>query len=188
MSFRFDANKVAQATAYMLKSMNEKRHNFMALLKMLYIADRESLKETGFPITGDTYVAMKHGPVLSRSYDLMKMAAPVEDDAEERLWVEHFGREGNDLYVLDDPGVSDLSAYEMQKLLDVCRRYGKMDRFALADMTHGFEEWKRNDPGESCAPIDLRDLLEAVDRGDDIEAILQSAREDRYFSSLFAGR
>jgi hypothetical protein len=29
MSFRFDANKVAQATAYMLKSMNEKRHNFI---------------------------------------------------------------------------------------------------------------------------------------------------------------
>ena len=47
MSFHFDANKVAQATACMLKSMDEKRHNFMALLKMLYIADRESLKETG---------------------------------------------------------------------------------------------------------------------------------------------
>lgn len=65
--FRFDVKKVAQATAYLLKSMREERHNFMALLKMLYIVDRKSLKESGFPITGDTYVAMKHGPVLSRT-------------------------------------------------------------------------------------------------------------------------
>jgi len=189
MSFRFDANKVAQATAYMLKSMNEKRHNFMALLKMLYIADRQSLKETGFPITGDTYAAMKHGPVLSRTYDLMKTSEDwPEKDSEERLWTEHFRRDNCDLCLLRDPGSGELSEYEMEKLQDVCRRFGARDRFELADFTHTFPEWKKNDPGDSSVTIELTDLLDAVDRGNDIEAILQSAREDRYFSSLFAGR
>ena len=78
MSFRFDVNKVAQATAYLLRSMEKERHRFMALLKMLYIAERESLKENGFPITGDTYVAMRHGAVLSRTYDLMKTTSDVQ--------------------------------------------------------------------------------------------------------------
>jgi hypothetical protein len=32
--------------------------------KLLYLADRESLKKTGRPITGDRVVAMEHGPVL----------------------------------------------------------------------------------------------------------------------------
>jgi len=188
MGFRFDVNKVAQATAYLLKSMKKERHSFMALLKMLYIADRESLKENGFPITGDTYVAMKHGPVLSRTYDLMKTPKDWPADTEEKVWLAHFERKRNDLCLLKDPRVSDLSEYEMQKLRDVCRRFGSMDRYKLNDFTHTFPEWKKNDPGESSAPIKMKDLLEAVGRGDDAKAIFQAAREERHFSSLFAGR
>jgi len=170
----------------MLDRMGEERHNIMALIKMLYIADRESLKETGFPITGDEYVAMKHGPVLSQTYDLMKTEKDWQANPEEKVWLTHFERAGYDLCLVSDPGVSELSEYEMQKLGDVCRRYGKQESFALAKMTHRFEEWKRNNPGESSVCIDLRDILEAVGRGDDVEAIVQAAREDRGFARFFA--
>ena len=46
--------------------------SYLRLLKLLYIADREWLAETGESITGDRVYAMKQGPVLSTLYDLIK--------------------------------------------------------------------------------------------------------------------
>jgi Protein of unknown function (DUF4065) len=45
---------------------------YVRLLKLLYIADREMMAEAGAPVTGDRAVAMDHGPVLSHVYDLVK--------------------------------------------------------------------------------------------------------------------
>lgn len=42
------------------------------LLKTLFLADRSHLNEWGRPITYDNYIAMKHGPVPSLSYDFLK--------------------------------------------------------------------------------------------------------------------
>ena len=39
---------------------------------MLYIADRIALDRLEMTITGDCYVSMKYGPVLSKVYDLIK--------------------------------------------------------------------------------------------------------------------
>lgn len=40
------------------------------------LADREAYAKWGKPITGDTAVSMKHGPVLSTVYDLTKGELP----------------------------------------------------------------------------------------------------------------
>ncbi len=45
--------------------------SYMKLIKLLYLADREALARWGRPITTDTYVAMKHGPVLSYILNLI---------------------------------------------------------------------------------------------------------------------
>lgn len=42
------------------------------LVKTLFLADRAHLNEWGRPVTFDNYYAMKHGPVPSLSYDLLK--------------------------------------------------------------------------------------------------------------------
>lgn len=42
------------------------------LVKTLFLADRAHLNEWGRPITYDNYFAMKHGPVPSLAYDLLK--------------------------------------------------------------------------------------------------------------------
>jgi len=39
---------------------------YLGLLKLLYLADRDALKEIERPITGDRYFSLKNGPVLSR--------------------------------------------------------------------------------------------------------------------------
>ena len=62
--------------------------NSMRLLKLLYIADRESLRETGRPITGGPVIAMERGPVLKEVYDLI-----LGQHREMPLWAQFFRKE-----------------------------------------------------------------------------------------------
>ena len=75
MRFCFDEEKTAQAAAYLLWKFG-RRHNVMALMKLLYLADRKALIERGHPITGDHMVSMPHGPVLSETLELINCGRP----------------------------------------------------------------------------------------------------------------
>ena len=66
MNFRFDFEKSLQAAGCLLE-LHGDRMEYVRLLKLLYIADREMMAEAGAPITGDRAVAMDHGPVLAMS-------------------------------------------------------------------------------------------------------------------------
>ena len=69
MEFVFNDRKTAQAAAWLL-DRQEGRMPYLKLIKLLYLADRQSLIESGYPITGDRLVSMDRGPVLSRVLDL----------------------------------------------------------------------------------------------------------------------
>jgi len=45
--------------------------SYLKLIKLLYIIDREALLRWGRPLTGDRYVSMDHGPVLSQTLNLI---------------------------------------------------------------------------------------------------------------------
>ena len=62
----FNEQKVAQMAAFLL-ARGKGKMKYLKLLKLLYLADRESMKRNGHPISGDSYVSMDHGPVLSKS-------------------------------------------------------------------------------------------------------------------------
>src|SRR5580658_10497524 len=70
IKFKFDERKAAQAAGRLI-SQGGGEMNYMALLKLLYLIDREALVRWGKTITGDQFVAMKHGPVLRRIFDLV---------------------------------------------------------------------------------------------------------------------
>jgi len=44
---------------------------YIRLLTLMYIAERELLAQKATPLTGDIYMAMVHGPVLSHILDLI---------------------------------------------------------------------------------------------------------------------
>lgn len=71
IQFRFHIEKAIEAAAMFLK-LHGKPMKYIGLLKMLYIADRIALESMNQPITGDNYVSMDYGPVLSGIYDLIK--------------------------------------------------------------------------------------------------------------------
>jgi len=72
MYFHFSTKKIIEAGAVLLGCRSQRRMSYLRLLKLLYMADRESLKETGWPIIGTQPVAMDYGPVHSEVYDLVK--------------------------------------------------------------------------------------------------------------------
>lgn len=182
MLIAFDTTKTIQAAAVLLKQ-HAGRMSRLRLLKLLYIADRETLQETGRPITGDRVAAMKNGPVLSRTYDLIKgedFAAPA--------WEEFIQREGpQDVRLRKEPGVGKLSRQEIAKLTAVSDRYSASDDWDIAEITHDFPEWKKNKPeGNSRAWIPLDDLLEAMGLLADKDRLLSEMQADADLDRLLA--
>ena len=111
MNFRFHFERALQASAYLLR-LDGKRMGYLRLLKLLYIADREWLAETGESITGDRAYAMKYGPVLSSIYDLIQGNGSRAGE-----WDDYIHTEGYALELVADPGRSELSKGIVQKLL-----------------------------------------------------------------------
>jgi uncharacterized phage-associated protein len=182
MLIPFDILKVAQACAVLLKSESARRMSRLRLLKLLYIADREYLQERGRPITGDRVAAMDHGPVLSRTYDLIKGT-----DAAAETWGRYFRTLGaRDLELAEDPGVAKLSRYEIEKLQQVAKRLADLDDWNVAELTHGFPEWEKNVPAKGTSkPIPLDDLLAATGRLDQKESLLADERALQAANGVF---
>ena len=167
MRFVFDERAAAQAAAWLLR-----RHAgpmpSIALIKLLYLADRRSFVETGYPITGDRLVATPHGPMLGNILDLTAWGSRGECSA----WSELVTAPSDYRVAATGPATGDdladygaLSDYDRDLLDAIHDEYGTMDCQALTDVTRALPEWR--DPGESSVPIDPRDILRATGYADD---------------------
>lgn len=156
----FDALKTVQAAAVLLKRAPRCQMPYLQLLKLLYIADRESLRVTMRPILGGPMVAMKKGPLHSKVYDLIKGNAQSTD-----VWSRFTSLEEYDVELVNDPGDSELSDEDVELLTEVSEKYGKMTGWQLVDLTHKFPEWIKNypDPSQNTSRrIHIHDILDAV--------------------------
>lgn len=160
--FHFKLRKAIQATAFLLRQAGPSHSkSYLRIIKLLYIADRESLRTRGRPITGDFVVAMKHGPVVSRIYDLVRGHDPESDE-----WDAFIERSDYKIRLAQDPGSDELSTAEIDILQRVWNQHLAMGDWDIVEETHEFPEWQKNDPGASSKPIPLEDILEAVGRHD----------------------
>ena len=178
--FRLDLAKTIQALAYLMGQRGRDQHAYMKLLKMLYVAERESLLETGHPLTGDTMVSMPHGPALSAICNLMN------GSAEDALWSMHFRAIGNhELELVDDPGDDLLCRYETEKLTDIAAQFANKDRWETRDATHDLPEW--SDPGKSSELIYLKDILGAEGKEGRLRAMIGDQKAHQDFLDALAG-
>jgi hypothetical protein len=124
---------------------------------------------------------MKRGPVLSQVFDLVKGEHLRSPD-----WEEFIHREAQYIVrLVKNPGQAVLSRFEIETLERVAVDNRERDEWDMVDLTHTFPEWIKNNPGDSSKPIPLADLLEAVGRSADLEAIEEDAKEDRAFARVF---
>jgi uncharacterized phage-associated protein len=182
MPFKFNSNKTTQAIAFLLHQSSTKSANYMRLIKLLYIADRESLKDTGRPITGDRVFAMDRGPVLSNLLDLIK--GSYYDCSQ---WDKFIRKENYHIRLIDSPGNGELCRYEIEKLQEIWDRYDSKDEWDMVNETHEFPEWKKNHMTAASHRIPLSDILEAVGRPEKLEDITKDVQQSENFTNFFQG-
>ncbi|WP_341707747.1 Panacea domain-containing protein [Halopseudomonas sp.] len=144
--------KVSQIAAFFLSRKDEAMPH-LKLIKLMYLADRLSMARFGVPLSDDRAYSMPHGPVLSRSLNLMKGQVT---STEWSSWVSplsnHKLRLVRPVSELDD--LDELSPADIAVLNDVWAAFGRYDQFALRDLTHDglTPEWE--DPRGSSREID----------------------------------
>jgi len=183
----FDERRVAQMAAYLLDRART-RMKYLKLMKLLYLADRESMKRHGHPISGDRYVSMNHGPVLSNTLNLINGAVKFQ----ERGWDYWIADKAD--YVLSlkrrvtRETLDELSDADINVLHDVFAKFGRVNQWNLVKYIHRYcREWK--DPCGSSIPISYEEIFKALGRSP-AEArklgarVEQQRRLDKLFASL----
>lgn len=180
MQFRFERRRSIQAAARLLE-LNGGTMNYMVLIKLLYLADRQSLVETGLPITGDRLVAMPHGPALSATLNCVK-----DRDVCGPEWASLISEPQDfEVRLSGSAGRSELSDYDLDVLLCVYQQFGHMSQWDLSDYTHTLGEWE--DPRGSSVTIDPATILRNHGYTDEtINDLSAMARESAYLATLGA--
>ena len=180
MRFRFDFEKTVQAIGVLFREEGRSEVDYLRILKLLYLADRESMTLTGRPITGDRVVAMDHGQVLSETYDLIKGQHTRMPE-----WDRYFVRSRYSLRLQADPDVSELSRHEIETLQNIARRHENHSQWDLVSLLHQTPEWQSHYVPNSSRPISAEDILQAVGRTD-TAAIAAEVAVEEVFDNFFA--
>lgn len=153
--------KAAQAAAHFLIVRGGQMSN-LKLMKLLYLSDRESMNRYGYPMTGDKFSSLPHGPVLSVTKDFMDGSLQSREGGWQSLM-----NDKKDYEIALKEGVTpehlgSLSQADIEILDSVWEQFGAMNRWEIRDYTHELPEWE--DPKGSSMPIRYRDVLLALRR------------------------
>jgi uncharacterized phage-associated protein len=195
--FKFQPEKTVQVAAMFLK-LHGGSINYLGLLKLIYMADRLALERINRPLTGDKYVSMKYGPVLSRVYDFIKGSARFNNEGDAlEIWQKYISKQRNrfkilgtnyKVILLEDPGNEELSEEEEEIIEKVYKECGNYDRFDLANMTHDFPEWqdpRKLNPSQNVVDIENIKILEAIGKDkEEITKIKEIFERKKYLDEL----
>lgn len=172
----FSEQRVAQMAAYLLQKRGG-RMAYIKLLKLLYLADREAMGKWGESISGDCFVSMPHGPVLSQTYDLIRGGGSAVEGGWD-FWIKDEDNYEVSLRHRDArrDGFDELSDAELEILDGVFEKFGRMKRFEITRYTHDHcAEWE--DPHGSSFPISPEAVYRALETKEEkVQALLKQHR------------
>lgn len=183
----FSEFKVTQIAAFFLQKEGGEMY-LLKLMKLLYLTERESFARFECSISGDKFYSLPHGPVLSRTKELMdgeQRSRPngwsswITDKANHKLGLK------KDKLNLSVDKFTELSASDLEVIEHVWNKYGHMNQWQIRDYTHKHcPEWK--DPNGSALPISIEDLLFAVGKNkEQVMLIQEGIKEEEYLDSMF---
>jgi uncharacterized phage-associated protein len=141
---KFDPRKALEILLYVTQQCRD----IYTALKVVYFADKAHLSRYGRLIAGDRYVAMRHGPVPSGLYDIIKAVrgdgAPLAFGTQAK---EAFAIEGNSINPIRRPDLSVLSESDKECLDQAIREYGHKSFDELKRLSHdaAFDAADEND-------------------------------------------
>lgn len=185
--FPFQKRKAVAAAAVLLEHAGGKMR-YIRLIKLLYLADRESLARRLRPIVGGYYVSMKHGLVTSEILDLIKLGDKILRCGGKLLsdgtWSRAIEKTEYEVKIVGRFDLGPLSQEEIGILREVADRYSSLSIWQLRDLTHKLKEWQN--PGGGSIPVDPESILKAlrIDK-DEIEKIRKDTVENEHFFTVF---
>lgn len=151
--FKFNLEKSVEAIAYLIHRMGP--IDKVALVKLLYVADRNHFIRCGYPITGSRLVAMDKGPLPSECLKLIngEMGNP-------EAFSKHLASQGNSVRVLVVPKFEHLEKSEKRTLDLAVDAFGSASTWDLVEYTHKFPEWIEVYIRGTSKPITFEKILE----------------------------
>ncbi|MBI6628349.1 Panacea domain-containing protein [Pontibaca salina] len=157
----YNARKAAQTIAFFVMKNGALPLAVIKAVKLVYLADRESISRFGFPIQDEDRVSMKHGPVNSDTYSMIN----GECDPANTGWSLYLrDREDNKISLarpdLTEDDLDELSEADIEALNATWDRFGHMGKWQLRDWTHvqaNIPEWEN--PGSSSWVIPLERIM-----------------------------
>lgn len=165
----FDREKAIEVIKFI--ATHAPRPDYYWVLKILYQADKLHLQKYGRLICGDDYVAMKHGPVPSCTYDLLKEARmfnsmPEFHPAPEDIEIQDEHR----VVPLRDPNMDLFSESDIECLRESIKIYGNMTFKELKEASH-------DQAYLSAGENDFIDIEQIISTFPNAKAVLENVRD-----------
>lgn len=182
----YNARKAAQTIAFFAMKNGTRPLEVIKAVKLIYLADRESVRRFGFPIQDEDRVSMPHGPVNSATYSMIN----GEYDATASGWADFVrDREDNSLSLarddLTEDDLDELSDADIDVLNAVWDQFGHMGKWQLRDWTHvqaNVPEWEN--PGQSSCLIPIERMMAHLDV-QNVEGQAAAVRDFDHIDTLF---
>ncbi len=164
MNFRED--KATALAVYFLRQADD-GIEYLKLLKLMYLAERNAILKRGVSITGDSVFSMKCGPVMSATYDLIKGNWDwINFDHE--TWQKSISHPSKYVLGLKEDFELEvenvLSEFEIDIAQSIWAEFKDTDQWEIVEWMHKtFPEWQDT---QSRIPIYFEDILEALDLDD----------------------
>lgn len=158
----YNEQKSAQIAAWFLAQAGGAMAH-LKLMKLMYLADREAMRTSGFPMTGDRFVSMPHGPVLSNTLSHINDEAFSSDGGWDSWISDKANHEVGLLRPISAEALDQLSRADLSVLEAIWRKFGHMHKYTIRDYTHdprNCPEWQ--DPNGSSNPIAYKTVFEAL--------------------------
>lgn len=182
----YSEKRAAQTAAFFISRAGG-TIEILKLMKLMYLAERESLARYGEPITGDVLVSMKHGPVLSKTLDHINGFIDSEDGGWES-WISARAGHQLGLQPAHDPTdqLAQLSDADTGILDFIWDKFGKYSKYQLRDITHKIcTEWE--DPGETSQLIPYSRILNCVGHQPEVvDELRQRMRDEEELDKVFS--
>lgn len=164
----YDCKKTTQALNYLLQKSQAHSLHKVALVKLLWAADRYHLRRYSRLVSDEPYVAMERGPVGSLAKDIIYSVAGYSMSEECLPYTSSYIKKVEDnVSSLRSTDASYLSKTDIEALDFAWGNFGylKDDWKKLVDIAHKYPEWNKHVDAllkkrtVKAAPIELHDFF-----------------------------
>lgn len=178
----FSEIKVTQMAAYLIKKHGG-RMSYLKLIKLLYLAERQAMAKWGESMSGDKFVSMPHGPVMSETYSLI---IGETEGYWNRLIKSEANYEVSLAHNIETADLDELCPAEIKILDQVVNEFGSMDKWEIRNYTHDYcKEWE--DPHGSSFPIAPESIFRAMGKSEEqVKKLTQKYHQQTQLDNLKA--